>query len=181
MIILLLSKNFFKLIKLFPNTGVWCLHRSYMLSVHNVYDPSYNLLPYLGCMFFSYISVLSSRSNNELWSSADVLIRVYHRRCSGNGSGFFEWRGTKTTLSSIISLPEVEVTGEGKETEGREDIYIIYIIYYTHTSICIMYIYKYNTEDTYVTMTESICFFVYLFWIDPKNFFIFQTQIKIIF
>lgn len=48
----------------------------------------------------------------------DVLIRVCHRRRSDSGSEFFEWRETKTTLSSIISLSEVEVTGKwGKEAE----------------------------------------------------------------
>lgn len=148
---------------MFSNTSVWCLHSSYMLSVLDVYDSSYNLLPDMGCMFFSiYLGLVISVKQWVMIVSGCINSRV-------SSSFLWKWQwvfrveGNKDNfVIHHFSTGGWSYRKKGKETERREEIYII-------------------QKLTCVTMTESICFFGYIFWIDPKNFFIYQTQMKIVF
>lgn len=86
--------------------------------------PPWNLSAQTGRVFLFVFcsSALSSRSNNELWPSADELIRVYHRLCACSGGGFFVRRETKTTPSSIIFLRQrvwEEIREEGRGWSHR--------------------------------------------------------------
>lgn len=116
-----------------------------------------------------YLGLVISVKQWVMIIGVDVLIRVYHSRVV-----FWLWQrvfreegNTKTTPSSIISLPRVGRIYRKlsrKETEGKEKLFICIHMLYKNTR-------SRRTDNLWPWQNRFVfeCT-LYMFWIDPRKF-----------